>query len=73
MPKYEVSFIAPVLASKTLIVVAPNEEEAYNIAFSLIDDPYYQDLKKWDLDFDDSPQCDGIIEIEAETASVTSA
>lgn len=71
MPKYEVSFIAPVFASKTLIVVANDEDEAYNTAFALIDEPYYQDLKKWDLTFDDSVQCDGISEIEVETTSVT--
>lgn len=63
MPRYEVSFIAPVLASKTLIVDAPTEDEAYNIAFAMVEEPFYQDLTKWELEFDDCVQCDGINEL----------
>jgi hypothetical protein len=63
MAKYEVSFIAPVLASKTILVEAESEDDAYNVAFSMVEEPYYQDLKVWDLEFDDCIQCDGIAEI----------
>lgn len=71
MARYEVSFIAPVFASKTLIVDAATEDEAYNTAFGMIEEPFYSDLTKWELTFDDSIQCDGINEIEVETTSVT--
>ena len=71
MSRYEVSFVVPVVASKTLLVEAPNEDEAYNIAYEMIDGDYYKDPKVWDLEFDDAAQCDGILEIGAGTAPIT--
>lgn len=63
MPRYEVSFIAPVVACKTIIVDADTEDEAYNVALGMVEEPYYQDLKVWELEFDDCVQCEGITEI----------
>lgn len=71
MPKYEVTFIAPVMASKTLVVDAINEDEAYNTAYEMIEEPFYNDLTKWELEFEDAIQVDDVQEVVVESTTVT--
>lgn len=71
MPKFEVSFYAPVMAYKTLIVEAVDEDEAYNTANELIDEPFYNDPTKWELEFTDHVEVDDVKEIGVETTPVT--
>lgn len=74
MPRYEVTFIAPVTASKVIVVDAANEDEAYNAAFEMIEEPFYNDATKWELEFEDAVQVDDVQEIEeigVETTPVT--
>lgn len=73
MPKYEVTFIAPVMASKTLVVDAINEDEAYNTAYEMIEEPFYNDLTRWELEFEEAIQVDDVQEIEVDTIPVTSS